>query len=296
MRLSIANQSINRRWFIMQISQTKIVLPELNADSALNATVKSWVAVLFIGQWMFALYIFILYALPAIFGSPELIAKLSPASGMKKDIGGDINVMFLHILPAVIMAMSGLLQLIPDIRKRYPIFHRWNGRVFFVLGIAGAFTGMYLSWVAGLRLSDIGAMGVSFNGMLIPIFIALAWYTAVAKRFAAHQRFAIHSFILVNGVWFFRLYLMGWYIVNQGANGNSKNLDGPADIAISFLCYLLPMAIAELVFYAKRTQHAAVKWGVSAFAIMGLLFTLIGVGAAGLLMWLPRVQAVFAAL
>lgn len=280
----------------MLMSQTKMFWPVLSADKALNGTVKSWVAVALIGQWLFASYIFMLYAMPALAGSPELVSKLSPVTGMKKDIGGDLNVLFAHILPAIIMALSGLLQLFPAIRQHFPSFHRWNGRLFFVLGVTGAFTGMYLTWVAGLRLSDTGALGISLNGMLIPVFIALAWYTAVTKRFAAHQRFAIHSFILVNGVWFFRLYLMGWYVVNQGPNGNTQHLDGPADIALSFLCYLVPMLLAELVFYAKGSRHAGIKWSVALFALAGLVLTVIGVGAAGMMMWWPRIDAVFSAL
>ena len=280
----------------MLMSQTKMFWPLLSADKVLNGTVKSWVAIALLGQWLFASYIFILYAMPALAGAPELVSKLSPVTGMKKDIGGDLTVLFAHILPAIIMALSGLLQLFPAIRKRFPAFHRWNGRVFFVLGVTGAFTGMYLSWVAGLRLSDTGALGISLNGMLIPVFIALAWYTAVTKRFAAHQRFAIHSFILVNGVWFFRLYLMGWYVINQGPNGNSKHIDGPADIALSFLCYLVPMLLAELVFYAKRSRHVEIKWSVAVFALAGLAFTVIGVGAASMMMWWPRIDAVFGAL
>ena len=280
----------------MLLSQTKMFWPTLSADKVLNGTVKSWVAIALVGQWLFATYIFILYAMPTLVGAPELVSTLSPTTGMKKYIGGDLTVLFAHILPAIIMALSGLLQLFPAIRKCYPAFHRWNGRMFFVLGMAGAFTGMYLTWVAGLRLSDIGALGISLNGMLIPIFIALAWYTAVTQRFAAHQRFAIHSFILVNGVWFFRLYLMGWYVINQGPNGNSQNIDGPADIAISFLCYLVPMLLAELVFYAKRSRHAEIKWSVTVLALAGLAFTVIGVGAAGMMMWWPRIDAVFGAL
>lgn len=280
----------------MLMSQTKMFWPTLSADKVLNGTVKSWVAIALVGQWLFASYVFILYAMPTLLGAPEVVLKLSPATGMKKDIGGDLNVLFAHILPAIIMALSGLLQLFPAIRQRFPAFHRWNGRLFFVLGVAGAFTGMYLSWVVGLRLSDIGALGISLNGMLIPIFIALAWYTAVTKRFAAHQRFAIHSFILVNGVWFFRLYLMGWYVINQGPNGNSQHIDGPADIAMSFLCYLVPMLLAELVLYARRSRHTEIKLSVAVFALAGLVFTVIGVGAAGMMMWWPRINAVFGAL
>ena len=165
--------------------------------------------------------------------------------------------------------------------------------MFFVLGVTGALSGLYLSWIAGLRLSNLGAMGITLNGLLIPVAIYFAWRTAIKKQFAAHQRFAVHSFLLVNGVWTFRLYLMGWYVINQGSNGNTKTIDGPADIAISFACYLLPMVIAELIFWAKRNSSDSLKWMVSGITLTGGVLTLIGVGAAGLLMWYPRVKIVF---
>lgn len=190
------------------------------------------------------------------------------------------------------MALSGLLQLFPSIRSRYPKFHRYNGRLFFILGITGALSGLYLSWIVGLRLSDIGAIGITLNGILIPIAIYFAWRSAINKQFSLHQRFAMHSFLLVNGVWTFRLYLMGWYVINQGSNGNSSTIDGPADIAISFACYLLPMAIAELVFWAKRSSNNSIKWIVTGFAATGALITLIGICAAGMLMWYPRVNSI----
>ncbi len=70
-------------------------------------------------------------------------------------------------------------------------------------------------------------------------------------------------------------------------------MDGPADIAISFACYLLPMAIAELVFWAKRTPSAILKRVITGITASGALLTLVGVGAAGMMMWYPRVVKVF---
>lgn len=261
-------------------------------DSLLNYSVKSWVGIALLGQWMFAIYIFGVYAMPSLLGQPDITLSVSPATGTEKADGFDLVIFFAHIVPAILMALSGLLQFFPSIRKRFPQFHRYNGRLFFVLGLSGAFSGLYLSWGVGLRLSDIGAMGVTLNGILIPIAIYFAWRTAVKKQFSLHQRFAVHSFLLVNGVWTFRLYLMAWFILNQGANGNNRTLDGPADIALSFACYLLPMAIAELVFWAKRTPSSLVKRVITVITASGALLTLIGVGAAGMLMWYPRIQSV----
>jgi hypothetical protein len=149
---------------------------------------------------------------------------------------------------------------------------------------------LYLTWGAGFRFSDLGSLGVTFNGILIPIAVYFAWKSAIEKKFTIHRRFAIHSFILVNGVWSFRLYLMGWFVVNQGVNGNSANIDGPADIALSFASYLLPMAIAEVIFWAQRNKNNNIKWFAAIFAGTGATITTVGVAAAVTMMWIPRIS------
>ena len=280
----------------MQALSSQIKSSAISADNVLSSIVKGWVGIALVGQWMFAIYIFTLYALPTIAGNSEVTHEMLPGHGVKDKSFIDSILYFSHILPAALMALSGVFQLFPSIRRKYPKFHRINGRMFFVLAISGALTGLYLTWGAGLRFSDIGSLGVTLNGILIPVAIYFAWRTAIKKQFNLHQRFAVHSFLLVNGVWSFRLYLMGWFITNQGPNGNSANIDGPADITLSFASYLFPMLIAELYFWAKRNRSNRVKWSVSIVAAIGTLITLIGVLSAGSAMWFPRVSKVIEAL
>lgn len=273
-------------------------LQEVSAapEKILVNVVKCWVVVALIGQWLFAGYILSIYAMPAFFGLAELTESLSPGQGVKSESSVDTFIVFVHILPAALMALSGLFQLFPSIRRKYPTFHRYNGRMFFSLGLIGAFTGLYLTWGAGFRFSDIGSLGVTLNGVLIPIAIFFAWKAAINKNFASHQRFAIHSFILVNGVWSFRLYLMGWFLINQGANGNTRAIDGPADITLSFASYLFPMIIAEMIFWAQRHKNNNVKWLACCVAALGVAVTFIGVFAAGTMMWFPRITQAFQSL
>lgn len=277
----------------MLLSKDNLVFGGLSADKSLTNMVKTWVGIALIGQLAFALYIISVYALPSLFGDSDLTFSVAPGSGMKTTHTFDLSMVFIHILPAALMAISGMLQLFPKVRAKYPRFHRYNGRMFFILGLSGALTGLYLTWAAGFRFSNIGSLGVTLNGILIPIFIITAWKTAVNKQFAQHQRFAIHSFLLVNGVWSFRLYLMGWFVINQGANGNSNTVDGPADIALSFASYLLPMAIAELVFWAKRSANEQNKWFATIAVLFAASITAIGVGAAIMMMWWPRIDKAF---
>lgn len=259
------------------------------ARSALDVSAKIWFGVALVGQGLFAFYILFVYLTPLF--SDISLNGLTMAKGHSVLKGSDYSVLFVHILPAALLALSGLLQLVPRIRTRFPDFHRWNGRSFFVLGLSGALTGLYLTWFAMPDGGSLGALGITLNGVLIPIAIGLAWMNAIKRRFEQHMRWAVHSFLLVNGVWTFRLYMMGWYIVNQGPNGNNADLTGPADIAISFGCYLIPMAIAELYFWAKRQKKTTNIWlGVITLSF-GVLATAIGTIAASMFLWIPPIKS-----
>lgn len=272
---------------------TTVVNPLVQAKQALHISVSVWLIIALIGQWFFATYVFVMYAFPIVTGHPE---QVNVAAGITGYVVGDTlgnSMLFSHVIPAALLSVGGILQLLPFIRSKYPALHRWNGRLFLTLGLLGAISGLYLTWGRGSRLSDIGAVGISLNGILILVAVVMAWRYARAKQFASHQRWAIHAFLLINGVWFFRLNLMAWYVINQGSNGNTETLDGPMDIFLSFACYGLPMLIAEAVFWAKRQQQAIKIWTVMALTSVGGLITLIGVGAAIMLMWLPRIATVF---
>jgi uncharacterized membrane protein YhdT len=260
------------------------------AAKMLTGSVYSWFVLAMIGQWLFALYIAMRYGVPVTSGNYSAVNQGNNIVGYKEGETFYNWVYFSHILPAIVLSISGILQFIPQIRQQFPVIHRWNGRLFLTLGLSGAITGLYLTWIAGNRLSDIGAIGITLNGLLIPIAIALAWRTAVARDFRAHKRWAVHSFLLINGVWSFRLYLFGWFVVNQGPVGNSAKLDGPMDLFFSFACYVLPMLVAELVFWAQRQSSPRKQWLVVAVVWLGFLVTLIGIAAVSFTMWLPTIR------
>lgn len=262
------------------------------ANQALHLSISSWVVVALVGQWFFAVYVFVLYLFPIVTGKPELVNIAQPITGyVKGDMFGNAA-LFSHVIPAALLSVGGIMQLLPIVRSKFPAVHRWNGRMFLTLGLIGAISGLYLTWGRGSRLSDIGSIGITLNGILIIVSATMAWRYAVKKQFNNHMRWAIHAFLLVNGVWFFRLYLMAWYVVNQGPNGNSPTIDGPTDIFLSYACYGIPMLVAECVFWAKRQKQISRKWAVSALITCGVLITLVGVIAAILMMWIPKIALV----
>lgn len=206
-------------------------------------------------------------------------------------IAGDAagNVMFIaHTLLAAVVTVGGLAQVIPQIRRTWPAFHRWNGRVFLSIAVFLALGGLWLTWVRGTALSHISAIAISGNAVLILAFAYAAWRTARARDFAAHQRHALRAFLVVNGVWFLRVGMMAWVLINQGPTGMSGTLSGPADIVLVFGCYLIPLGVLEMYFAAQRAKSAPLIWAATTLMAVATAITALGVVGTVLLMWAPH--------
>lgn len=248
---------------------------------------RGWFLAALASQWLFAVYIAWTLVRPLLGADAASVDGSRLITG---HIEGDAtgNAMLLgHVLAAAIINLIGLLQLVPTIRRTYTSWHRWAGRTFMVLSLLAAVSGFYMVWVRGSRLSDVSAAAITLNGVLILLAVAMAWRLAMQRRFVEHRRWAIRAFLLVGGVWFLRLGLMAWVIINQGPNGNTPRLDGAFDSVWVFGCYLIPLAAAELYFRAEKGSRAMQLTAVGVLASSAAL-TLLGTFGAFSFMWLPR--------
>lgn len=267
----------------------------INAEQALNYTVKSWFVFALAGQLFFALYIAFRYGVPVSVGNPEGVNIGPKITGfVSGDFSGN-NMLFIHVFGASILSLCGMMQLVPKLRQAFPRIHKVNGRLFLIMGLSGALSGLYLTWLRESRLSDFGALGTTINGLLIPIAIYFTWKFAIKRDIRMHERWAVHSFFLINATWTLRLMLMGWAITTKGY-GMNETLDGPADMFFGFGCYLVPMLFAEVYFWAKRQKSEKRKWSCVFILGFGSVITLVGVIAASLVMWLPRISTVVSSL
>src|SRR5438876_6246294 len=104
------------------------------AERALTASVRFWFAAAVIGQWAFFYYIMAFHVPTLISGNFQAWSVLRSLGGMGY-VAGDTagNLTFgAHAVAAGIIAFGGALQLVPQIRARFPTLHRWNGRIFLV--------------------------------------------------------------------------------------------------------------------------------------------------------------------
>ncbi|WP_229374339.1 DUF2306 domain-containing protein [Fibrella rubiginis] len=166
------------------------------------------------------------------------------------------------------------------------LFHRWNGRLFILTAFAMSLDGLYLTWARGSAANLVGAIGISLNAVLIALCATMTWRYARLRQLDRHRQWALRTYLLVNGVWFFRVMLMAWILLNGGPVGMSHG-NGPVDLLLAFADSLLPLAVLDLYLRSQKSRRSPQK--VVMAIVLGLLTLLMGVGIFGAFkaLWSP---------
>ena len=111
--------------------------------------------------------------------------------------------LFLHIIGGSIALLSGPIQFLPIIRKKYLNFHRWMGRLYLA--------GILLGSSAAFYLAINSVVGWMFG--IILFALAIYWLTSTAmafvcircKQIEAHKVWMTRSYIVTFSFLIFRL-------------------------------------------------------------------------------------------
>lgn len=257
------------------------------ARRRLDHAARTWFATAVVGQAAFVLFIVGFFLPPLLQGDPQALnAKPHLTGWVAGDPLGNAHLL-MHVFVGALVTASGLVQLLPTVRRRWPAVHRWNGRGFMVFAIVATLTGFYLTWVRGSQLNLPSAVSTSLNGALILVFAALAWRSAWRRDIARHREHALRAWVLVNGVWFLRIGIM---LAGLGLAplGVAIREDGAVFLAVSFASWLVPLAVVEGYLAAGRSARAG-RVRAAAVGLYGLAaLTAAGSLAAIAFMWWPR--------
>ena len=245
----------------------------------LSGAAVFWFVTALLGQWAFFYYIVAFYGTSTLAGTPEVWNRLA-ILGRSPYIAGDAmgNAAFAaHALAAGIIAFGGALQLIPWVRRRFPTFHRWNGRVFLLTVTGLSLSGFYLVWIRGISLNPIST---TVNGVLILSFAFLAYRAARARNFTAHRQWAMRLYLVSNAQWFIRVGFFGYFIVSSLVGYRPKS----GDLFLStweWGCFVIPLAMLQLYFFAKERGGVVSRTGVAGALIVLTLVMAAGIVAFG---------------
>lgn len=260
------------------------------AAGALSSAAVFWFLVTVIGQLLFVLYVAAFYGGAVVHGNLARWNKVLPHGGyIPGDTVGNLAI-GAHVLFAVVIIAGGAIQLVPQVRRLVPAFHRWNGRVYVLLAVVSSIIGLYMLWFRAGIGGTVQHIGMSIDALLIMFCAAKAVHHAQVGNVAVHRRWALRLFLVVSAVWFFRVGLMFWIFVNNGPVGfNPDTFLGPFLDFLSFAQYVIPLAVLELYLRAHDWKSATGRIAVAIGLLAATVAMGCGIFVAAMGMWLPRI-------
>lgn len=257
-------------------------------EKILQISGVAWFLTAAIGQWIFVYYVAVQY-IPVLTrdGLPGLENTALPDGYVPGDLMGNIAIAS-HVLIAIVIIGAGPLQLIPQIRNRFRAFHRYTGRIYMATAVITSFAGLYLVWTRGTVGGMAGHLAISLDAVLIILFAGVTLFFAVRREIDRHRRWAMRLFMVVSAVWFFRIGIMFWFMTTGGVGIDPETFEGPFLTFMYFGQMLIPLAVLQLYFNAQDSSHAVLKFSASLVVVLATAATAIGVFAAAMGMWFPR--------
>ncbi len=247
------------------------------ANQSLKYTTMFWFITTLVGQWFFFYYIIGFYGFSVINDNMEIWNRWEPM-GVTPFHAGDFsgNLAFAaHAIGAGIVAFGGALQLIPKIRISFPKYHKINGYVYLTTVFCLAISGFYLVWIRNPDPIDLSGIGTTINGFLILGFAYFTVRRAIDKNIASHRKWALRLFFVSNAQWVLRIGVFS-YLVTGNLLGMSPAFGDPFFPIWTFGCFVFPLLILQLYFYAKEKGSNSIKFATSGVLFVVTILMMIG--------------------
>lgn len=257
------------------------------ASGLLRASAVAWFVVAVLGQWAFVAFIVGFYGPPTATGNFEAWDKNSFMT--HGYVAGDTagNLAFAaHVMLAAIITFGGTVQLIPQIRARAIGFHRSNGRLFILTAFVISLTGLFMNATRG-DTSLFAHAPITLNAILIMFCAAQTLGYVLAGDIDTHRRWAMRTFMVVNGVWFLRVGMMGWMMTKIGVFGGPKEFDADFYAFWAYGSYLVPLVVLELYFLTQDRGGVFAKTAMALALFVAAAVTGAGVVGATLMIYWP---------
>jgi uncharacterized membrane protein len=261
------------------------------ADTALTAAARFWFAVTVFGQLSFAFTVASFYALTALRGDYH---KWNFTNGYTPGFSMGNTAVIMHVASAAIVMLAGAVQLVPQIRSRFPAFHRWNGRIYILTAVTLSVAGLYMTWFRG-SVGDLSLhLGSTVNAILIWLCGGMALRYALARDFRTHRRWALRFFLVVSASWFFRIGFFLSFLINKGPFGfDPSTFRGPFLTFMSFAQFLVPLAVLEIYLRAQDRPGALRRMATAGMLFAVTLMMVAGLFAVATAVWVPQVKAAY---
>jgi hypothetical protein len=224
----------------------------------------SWISGILFGLYMFGHYIFAgkeierwNTLLPSLYRKDRPLATLG--------IGA-------HFLGGAIAIMLGAIQLVGPIRKHYPSFHRWTGRLYLICSILTALGGLLYISITGCIGGKTMDVAFSLCALLTLVSSGQAYrHAAITKRYDQHQLWAWRLYSLMIASWMYRLEYATAELFR--IPHDSAHYAYALDFIMDFFFYVPNLFVVEVIW---RSRHkACAPWVSNLLSLLVLLVALV---------------------
>lgn len=230
------------------------------------------VAVAWLSAALFGVYMVFHYAGALAAGTPEQwnanLEGLFDARAPASTVG-----IAIHFVAGGILLLLGPIQLIGAIRRRWPAFHRWSGRIYAASALLAGLGGLTFILVSGTIGGPVMSLGFGGYGALMVVAAVQTWRHALARRLPGrlekHRAWAIRLFALAIGSWLYRMDYGFWFLFTGGL-GHTPDFQGWFDYVMDGAFYLPNFLIAEAFVRARAAPHRPALQVGGALVMLGL--------------------------
>lgn len=256
----------------------------------LSLAARAWCGTALAGQFIFSLYITLVYGGAVVSGDHARWNTIMKAAYVPGQTLGNAAIAA-HVLLAVLIMAAGALQLMPAVRRRVPALHRWVGRGYLTSVLLTSVVGLYMVWI---RKGGAGSMSqhiaISLNAVILCTCAVMAWRAARSRDFATHRQWALRTFLAAGGVYFFRLGVFLWIAAWRRPVGfDAATFSGPFLTTLAFAVYVVvPLSVLQIYFVAQRSRGSVLPSATAVGLFALTMLTAAGIASATMIFWLPR--------
>ena len=156
--------------------------------------------------------------------------------------------LFLHINGGTLALLTGPWQFWTGLGRRNMQIHRWTGRLFLLgvaVGVSGAI-GLAVMAIGGWAF-EVGLMGLATSWL---VTTAVAYYTIRKGLVSLHKEWMIRAYVVTFAFVIFR-------ILSDYSPMERLRPENDRDITIAWVCWVVPLAITEMILQFRRIRAAS---------------------------------------
>jgi len=194
---------------------------------------------------VFGCYILVFYALAYLGDNVQQWNEVLPGLYDPENPGSTAGIA-VHFLAGGIILILGCLQLLEGPRRRFPMLHRWSGRVYVTACGSAALGGLVFILLQGTIGGPVMDVGFAGYGLLMLLAATQTIRFARQRDLRRHRAWALRLFALAIGSWLYRMYY-GFYIGFGGESGHTDDFRGWFDFLMNFWFYLPNLVVVEIL-------------------------------------------------